>query len=533
MPAVTVPLNVFRFRSRTKIPLPPPEDDTDRSSSPEHPPRRSLIRGRRASASASRPSDENDAVRHADPVCLPNTTRSSSGKQPTDAAHNAKVTLVRRVTSKLHIAIPKSIPITGPASDSRSPPPTDSRRPKNKTSRLFVSPVAPPLTNSFVSREHREAALRERGLLPPRKDLSQQERDEDARLPVVSLRLSTGANQEMDGRAKGMSLAEKIKQEWMAHNHDKAALTSESELESSSSCSPPPYSLGATRPPSVPPQEQNVHETPSSGVVSSPLPAQVPLPASPSLEPLSAPDATRPSFSSSLPRLSTSLEVLPEEQDHEGPFAPPPFAPPPKACVQGQTVTSPGIVISTPVDAYNTKDADESPTQTMVESPVSGVFPSQLHPHMLDTCAEEPDDVASPPGSLPTSLPPRRHTSDVYERGRRGKRQQPTITTSFPPAASMRSPSLSPTTTAPVSRSLSRLGKVSSFTNLRRSVSTSLRSISTYSHRSATPSSSDAGEVKSRTPVSPTMHNRASIWFEMRAIEDPESRRLCEVAFLD
>ncbi|KAI6102434.1 hypothetical protein EV401DRAFT_2024392, partial [Pisolithus croceorrhizus] len=321
-------------------------------------------------------------------------------------------------------------------------------------------------------------------------------------------------------------LAEKIKQEWMTHNRDKAAQTCDSELDSST-CSLPPYSPSGTRSPSDPPQEQNAHETLSSNRVPLPLPTQVPLPASPTpLEPLSAPDA-RPSFSSSLPPL---------EQEREGPFTPPPSASPPNVYIQGQTVTSPGIVVSTSIDAHNAEDADESPTQTMVESPVSGASVSFLHPHILDTCAEEPDDVASPSVSL---LPPRRHTSDAYERGRKDKCQRPTISTctSLSPPTSMRSPSLSPTTTVPVSRSRSRLGKVSSFTNLRRSVSTSLRSISNYSHRSTTPSSDAAsamtGETTLRTPISPTMHNRASIWFEMRAVEDPESRRLCEMAFLD
>ncbi|KAI6042891.1 hypothetical protein EDC04DRAFT_3088267 [Pisolithus marmoratus] len=530
----TIPFDVFRFRSKktTTIPLPLAEDDTDRSSSPEHLPHKMvdrLVRGRKASASVSRPSDEKDAVRYADPACLPNTP-SSSGKQPSNAAPDAKVTLIRRVTSKLHIAIPKSS-----ASDSR---PADSRRPRNQTSRLFVSPTSPLLPNSFVSREHREAALRERGLLPPKKDLSQQERDEDARLPVVPLRPTTEASPETDGRAEGMmSLAEKIKQEWMSLNHDKVAQASESEPDSSN-CSLPPYSPGGVHSPSVALQEQDAHETRSPGQAPSPLQTQVPLPASPPpVEPLSVPDA-RLSFSSSLPRLSTSLEVLPEEQENEGPSTPPPSAPPPRVYIHGQTVTSPGIVVSTAVEACSGKDAEESPTQTMVESPVSGAPPSLLHPHILDTCVEEPDDADSPTESLSNPLPPRRNTSDTYERGRGTKRQRPTISTRslLSTAASTRSPSLSPTMTAPVSRSHSRLGKVSSFTNLRRTVSTSFRSIRTSSYRSATPSSDTASgmtEMTLRTPISPTMHNNASICSEMHAVEDPESRRLCEMAFLD
>lgn len=39
--------------------------------------------------------------------------------------------------------------------------------------------------------------------------------------------------------------------------------------------------------------------------------------------------------------------------------------------------------------------------------------------------------------------------------------------------------------------------------------------------------------LRSRQAVSPTIHNRGSILLETRLIEDAESRRLSEMAFLD
>ncbi|KAL4072644.1 hypothetical protein V8B97DRAFT_329812 [Scleroderma yunnanense] len=633
MPAAIIS---FRFRPRTKQPpLPPPPSDEDDSdlSSPEHhiDPRKSSDKLVRGHATAADVLDPVHGQRKADIVSLPKTTnpaavpRSPPSGKPfppsapasadTHAASNntsthaiaacgitsnpnappsansnsithKKSTLIRRVTSKLHIAIPSSkshphlsVAASSPSSPSPLSPPALSRKqtqsrnqPRRRNS--FLPPAAPTLPNGFVSREHREAALRERGLLPPRKDLSEQEREEDAKLPVVALPLRSNTAVNVGDACK--SLAEKIREDWLALNRD-----TESDHDGSDS-SLPAYSPDGANPsldlspgsasPAVPvlstplPSTDNAtmdtvnvdsakgpsndHKALPAGQgspVQAPIPTQSreqmsvpPQQASASVPPTTVP---RPSFSS-LPRLSTSLEVLPEE-DPEGPFTPLPLVPPPAVHVaqaESQTVTRPGIVISTAVDTYR-QDSPESPMKTMIEglfdaaclSPLSCHGSGLLGVSVPNTTIEELEDQPRPSfASLP---PPRRHTTDTCERS---TPHSPTAMTSSYPSSFLLTTSSVSRTTSSFSRSRSTLGKVSSFADLRRSVSTSFRSISTTSHRSTARSQrssagtgADEAGVRIRTPVSPTMHNRASLLSEMHAIEDPESRRLCEMAFLD
>jgi hypothetical protein len=73
---------------------------------------------------------------------------------------------------------------------------------------------APPLTNDFTSKEQREAALRERGLIAaPRKDLSQLEKDLDQRYAKA-----TSIPRDQTTKDGQPSAAEKIIQEWKARN---------------------------------------------------------------------------------------------------------------------------------------------------------------------------------------------------------------------------------------------------------------------------------------------------------------------------
>lgn len=81
------------------------------------------------------------------------------------------------------------------------------------------SRATPTLPNSFVSREKREAALRERGLRPPRKDLSEQEREADERLVPVPL-------PDLEKSENGPSAASKIKEEWLIMNRSSFPSTS-------------------------------------------------------------------------------------------------------------------------------------------------------------------------------------------------------------------------------------------------------------------------------------------------------------------
>ena len=116
--------------------------------------------------------------------------------------------------------------------------------PRSPRAKIAVTPTLP---NSFISKEHREAALRERGLLPPspRKDFSEQEREADDSLGSVPSPVSMTFH--------GSTEAERLKASWLAANR-----TSES---SDSKCGPPaPSYLQGTRSlsSSVPSPDTNV-----------------------------------------------------------------------------------------------------------------------------------------------------------------------------------------------------------------------------------------------------------------------------------
>lgn len=72
----------------------------------------------------------------------------------------------------------------------------------------------PPLVNDFTSKEQREAALRERGLIAaPKKVLSELEQDLDQRYAKT-----TPIPQDQTTKGGQPSAAEKIMQEWKAKN---------------------------------------------------------------------------------------------------------------------------------------------------------------------------------------------------------------------------------------------------------------------------------------------------------------------------
>ena len=325
------------------------------------------------------------------------------------------------------------------------------------------------------------------------------------------------------------SLAEKIREEWIATNkaEDDPVLPAYSLDDAHASIqqtpvpTPPASTADATN------DAVQSHQTPPSGQ------DQEQTIAPPQQTAVSVPRAS----CSSLPRLSTSLEVLQEEEDPEGPFTPLPSVPPPDVHVADAESRRPGIVISTAVDAYRQGEQD-SPIKAMVEGLFDAACLSPLSCHGSGLLSV-PSDPSSPcsltlqtcsqdlPRPSVASLPPRRHTTDTCNRP-----PPSTIASRYQSSLSLTASSVSRTTSS-LSRRRSALGKVSSFADLRRTVSTSFRSVSNVSYRSATPSRLSTETGTPRTPVSPTMHNRASLLNEMRAIEDPESRRLCEMAFLD
>lgn len=260
----------------------------------------------------------------------------------------AKPTLLRRVTSKLHI----SIPLKSATDGLRSRPSTrtlpvgmnpSTQRPRPPRAQ---KPVSSTLPNSFISKEHREAALRERGLLPPRKDFSQQEQEADQRLGYMPSPTSMTFS--------GSTEAERFKATWLAMNR-----TSES---SESDCAP-------TTP----------HETGQSTL--SFAPDVVSRKSGESRT--DVPSAGRPSFCSSLPPLSTSyLEVLHEDPSEHGPITP----------ISPLSPANPPIIVSSPLDYPS--------SHMIVESPISCTFSSKFPGSTLESDHPPPvpkkDNIRSP-----------------------------------------------------------------------------------------------------------------------------------------
>jgi hypothetical protein len=393
--------------------------------------------------------------------CDRSTTNIHKSSSPT--MKDVKPSLIRRVTSKLRITVPattsSSQPVSTVARSSHSPSEAkdSSRPPRSPRVTLHHSPTLP---NSFVSREKREAALRERGLRPPRKDLSEQEREADERLGLAPLPVPE------QGEC-GSSAAAKIKEEWLFMNRS---------IESGVSDHGPAFY----------PRQPNFSLV--SGVALSHVSKSTPRGSSCDSDYIDTelkPDILgRSSISSSVPPLSQSshtshLEVLQEEPaEHVPPTSPHPRAQPP-------------IVISTPVE-------DSFPP--IVESPVSCAFSSHLAPpgSQPHSPLPAPSDKENSHSPFP-ALPVRRRTTNSSNRSH-----------------------------SPVGTTLSRFG-TNSLTNLRRSVIGSIR----HTGSSADLSTSSSQRSSPRMAVSPTMHNRGSIVFEAKGIEDAESRRLCELAFLD
>ncbi|KAG2122777.1 hypothetical protein DEU56DRAFT_760234 [Suillus clintonianus] len=507
MPSV-INFDAFRLRWRSKSfakPLSPPnEDDSDRSSSPERV-------ERRISFHFTTPNNADERPRNLQKT-LPELPTGGTSKQshvelmnekssthfleqPVEATEkrvgllrsttnihklsppttkpppDTKPSLIRRVTSKLHITVPAS------SQPKPSPPhiahvPTDvkhfSRPPRSPR---VILPRSPTLPNSFASRENREAALRERGLLPPKKDLSEQEREADKHLATLPV---------PDKDQSGSSAASKIKEEWLSINRSCEARASDSGSGTAFYPRQLP-SFGAL----------------ASGVSPLSHSASPSLPQSPTCDSDSTradlnPEMSfiaRSSISSSVPPLSPSshLEVLEEEPAEHVPPTPPP--PPPH-------YVHPPIVVSTPVEDYFPPGHTALP-----ESPVSCSFSSYL----------APPGSSSQPHTSPPVLPDKENSYSPFPA----------------PPSRRRTTESNVRRRSSVGTSLSKFG-TNSLTNLRRSIG-SVR----YSGSSADLSSTSSHLSSPRVSVRPTMHNRGSILLETKGIQDAESRRLSELAFLD
>ncbi|OAX35206.1 hypothetical protein K503DRAFT_773722 [Rhizopogon vinicolor AM-OR11-026] len=144
------------------------------------------------------------------------TTNVHKSLPPT--TKDIKPSLINRITSKLHITVPTATSSAQPTSSATRPSHSWAEA-KHSLLPPRSPRTTPTLPNSFVSRENREAALRERGLRPPPKDLSEQEREADERLAPAPLPVHEQGN-------NGSSAASRIKEEWLFMNRSSFPPTS-------------------------------------------------------------------------------------------------------------------------------------------------------------------------------------------------------------------------------------------------------------------------------------------------------------------
>ncbi|KAH7913510.1 hypothetical protein BJ138DRAFT_1145870 [Hygrophoropsis aurantiaca] len=404
-----ISMNTFRLRWRPKPP-PNSEDDSDISSSPEEATTRTKFHisapknGRKNVAllvnsshdeKPSRGAPEKVSVSakagHQNPAPvqasssaeqtskllrkptrhgLVNMTTNAPPQPSTAAKHlpQKPTTLLRRVTSKLHISIPTNH--SRPSHLDIDSPRVSLGRPRSPN-----MPRSPTLPNALVSRENREAALRERGLLPPRKDLSEQEREADEKLDIVASAVIGGNDDDM------LSAATKIKEEWLALNRRPSA---DSSVDSHAGVYP------------------RVLSAPNFGTMSMPTLISHRSSDAESID-HDPPFPGRPSFSSSaaLP-VSNSSQLATLQEEPTPPLDSEPIGQ--ERCLKRDL---PPPIIITPVE-------DTFSPSMLVESPVSGTFPSvSLPPPPPEKEKENLHSKFPPPPG------PRRRTTDSDDRRRR------------------------------------------------------------------------------------------------------------------
>lgn len=205
-----VSLRSFRVKG---LPSPPPSLKASSLKLGKSQPFATILRSKRSNTATFQDiSNEFEDVKRATDMGSPPSALGKSTQNPVKITESevqvdqnpaerprTKSRLVRLLTSKF----------ASRSSSSKSPP---AQRPFNRV----------PVVTSAHAKRQRDAALRERGLLPPlkpSKDLSQQEREQDKRIPIVPLeRMEPGP--QSDDPDVVMSAADLVKQEWEAKNQD-------------------------------------------------------------------------------------------------------------------------------------------------------------------------------------------------------------------------------------------------------------------------------------------------------------------------
>ncbi|KAG6879614.1 hypothetical protein C0992_000642 [Termitomyces sp. T32_za158] len=470
----------------------------------------------------------------------------------------------------------------------------------NPSRPLFRSPTR--ISSAFGSKEIRDAALRERGLLPPSKpsvDLSLAERERDRHLPVL---MPPEDEEVFAGDAQGsrISAAAKVKQEWefklrddrgpermedptfgdMAPSPVKdvsppAIVWPSASLVQPSTCCetlnllPNAITTASTIKSPPTPFNSSINnlddpdlQTPPQLPFSSDEPHLIPLPPSPSSSssflnsreeiftvPLSLSPSSEISTSPASPTISITPPVITPLHSSTGSEA---LHSMPGFHAASPAMTAPHVTSDTMLPSLFEKD-DVLMTESPIEAPLPGSNSISGRPRDSGNfeVALAPD--ISSAGS--TDLPKARPRNFTDPTGLRIHQVEPCKSSSYPMKRSTDPP---PTTNLP-----RRLSIRASINNLRRSfVGTLSRAKSPGlskadkgfgpSHLPPSPVASidqtsvdqvedsklsqtqspASPELNLRISVSPTFYSRGTIVAETNNIEDEESRRMTELAFL-
>ncbi|RDB26116.1 hypothetical protein Hypma_006787 [Hypsizygus marmoreus] len=168
-------------------------------------------------------------------------------------------------------------------------------------------PRSPLPTSGFASKESRDAALRERGLLPPLKpnmDLSRAEQEQDQHIPVLPPPTNEQTLAVVGNMTRKVSAASLIKQEWEAKNKvSKSASTQRERMDN--------FKFGGLSSPVVPQKDGLAPPTDLTPVAE--LDTPLPSPEIPQTDgPMSAPllDEGEPA-----PKLMSDISRLPDEEN--------------------------------------------------------------------------------------------------------------------------------------------------------------------------------------------------------------------------
>ncbi|KAJ3996857.1 hypothetical protein F5050DRAFT_1807374 [Lentinula boryana] len=463
---------------------------------------------------------------------------------------------------------------------------------------------------SVHSRQLREAALRERGLLPP-KDMSAQEREQDNQIPSV-------APAPQIVYADGLSEADRIKQAWEAKIkpndtadqdessdsvleatvHPAKAENANGLLERDSAPPPSPKPTSSIRKSLSRAHLAQAKPPPTRELPPTPLdPEYIPLPPSP-LEDESSIRSSELSYVDELlppssgpatsPPITITAESLPEGVNSHPNLAQPSLSHT-HTLLPGSPVTSllpsttecssdgalappklqnrsrPSVIIN------NCSDSDESGSIAAPSLATSSQLTSES-PYSYTTHKFRPDPLAKTwtnEPSVPVIIesPVEGHGLVIPINDDIPDQETGDMVSSFPSQAKYAStngkrkqPSFVPSTGAHKASSAKVVGKMSrsgSLANFRHSVVSTLTrkptkshsltfntstlppsptvpaSLASHSSISAQSANSKNSHVESiRQALSPTIHSRGSILFETSHIEDEETRRMTEMAFM-